>query len=415
MKLAIICIGDELLKGSTLNTNLAYMGSRLLEAGIQPVFSAEVPDSSEGIMHALEQAFKHADWVITSGGLGPTADDVTKEYIARFLGYRLEENGDVAVSIVQYWKERHDGDEMPTRVLNQSLVPENADVLRNRFGTAPGLVIRTGEDHPRFPNKNVVMLPGPPGELEPMFSASVLPLLKKEAEPRIYSKCFLVCGTGESDVEERMLPIIDRNPGLLTAYCASAQYVKLFLKSASCDALGKAMREVKSVFGHELLSDRVESLPEEVLRLLRENGDTLATAESCTGGLIAKMITDIPGASDVYLGSVVSYANTIKESMLGVESKTLADHGAVSPETAREMVQGIARRFQVSAAVATTGIAGPDGGTPEKPVGLVYAGIIYHDRCEVFELHLHRSRQQIRDRAACEVLNRLRLMILGKL
>jgi len=304
---------------------------------------------------------------------------------------------------------------MPSRILNQSLVPEDAEILYNRYGTAPGLIIRTGETHDEFPNKNVIMLPGPPGELEPMFSRSVIPILKKERKQQIYSKCFYVCGIGESAVEDRMLYTIDRNPGVSVAYCASAQYVKLFIKSFSSEILGNVIRDIRAIFANELLPDRAESLAEEVLHLLRKNEDTLATAESCTGGLISKMITDIPGSSDVFQGSVVSYANRIKESILGVSPDTLQKFGAVSPETAKEMVLGLAEKFQVSAAVAATGIAGPDGGTPEKPVGLVYVGIFYQGRCEIFKLFLQRSREQIRERAACEALNRLRLMILGKI
>ena len=415
MKLAVICIGDELLKGAVLNTNLAYMASSLLENGIQVQFSAEVQDTREGIVRALEKAFEQADWVITSGGLGPTADDVTKEYIAAYLGYRLEENGEVAVSIMQYWRERHGDVEMPTRILNQSLVPENALILRNRYGTAPGLLIRMDESHPRFPGKNIIMLPGPPDELEPMFKNSVLPVLKKEVQNRIYSKCFYICGIGESFVEERMLPVLNRNPGLSAAYCASAGLVKLFLKSASCEILSEGLRAVRKEFAGEMLSDSVSSPAEEILQLLREKGETLATAESCTGGLIAKMITDIPGASDVYQGSAVSYANRIKESILGVKKEALEAHGAVSAETAEEMVRGLARNFDVTAAIATTGIAGPDGGTPEKPVGLVYVGLMYRERCEILELHLSRSRQQIRERAAAQALIRLRQMILEEL
>ena len=305
MKIAVICVGDELLKGSTLNTNLAYMGSRLLETGIQILFSAEVADARESILAALEKAFEHADWVILSGGLGPTADDVTKEYVASFLGYPLVEDGEVAVSLMRYWKERHD-EEIPSRVLNQALVPENADVLPNRFGTAPGLLIRTGEIHPRFPGKNIVLLPGPPGELEPMFDSCVLPLLKKEMTQPVYSKCLYVCGVGESSVEERMLPILDRNPGLSAAYCATPAFVKLFLKSLSCEQMGRALQDVRAGFAHELLSGSCTTLQEEVLQLLRERGETLASAESCTGGLIAKMITDISGSSDVFMGGVVS-------------------------------------------------------------------------------------------------------------
>lgn len=412
MKIALLCIGDELLKGATVNTNLAFLGSQLLEHGLLIDFCLEVADEGKAIVEALDEAMKRADLVLTSGGLGPTADDMTKEFIARRLNAPLEQDGATVVAIRRYWKVRHNG-EPSSRILNQSLVPKGASVIANHNGTAPGLLMKTSESDP-FPGRTIIMMPGPPGEIRPMFENDVLPLILKSADVRSHTKLFFVCGPGESEIEDRMLPILAKTHPLSVAYCATHQYVKLFLNSSDMDTLGGAISAVRNEFGDQLLRDGSAGPHEDVVRLLREQKLTLATAESCTGGLVAKMVTDVSGASDVFLGAVVSYANRIKEEALGVRAETLKDFGAVSAETAREMVEGIASRFRADTAIALTGVAGPNGGTPEKPVGLVYAAVKCLDRCEVYDFHLTRSREQIRERAAAKALDMLRRMLLDR-
>lgn len=411
MKVAVICIGDELLRGSTINTNLAFIGETLMEEGIKITFSIEVPDKKEEILEALEVAMEKADIIITSGGLGPTADDVTKEFVAQRVGLRLIQNGEAAVAIMKYWKTLHLG-EMPPRIMNQSLVPEGAEVLHNKCGTAPGLVMRTG-DSDKFPGRTLILLPGPPSELQPMFMEYVVKLLKARRKTIIHTKLFRISGIGESMIEERMLPIIASCHPLSVAYCASPELVKLFLNSENSEVLGHAIREVRKIFRKELLSDTSETLAEEVLAILEERGETLASAESCTGGLVAKLLTDVPGCSKVFKGSVVAYSNEIKENILGVSSGTLSKYGAVSAECAEELVKGVAERLGTNVAIATTGIAGPDGGTPEKPVGMVFIAVKYQNKIIVKELILRRSRSQIRERAAAKALNLLRQMALG--
>lgn len=410
MKIALLCVGDELLKGATINTNLAYLGNKLLENGLLIDFSIELKDGGDDIIDALDEALKRADVVLTSGGLGPTADDMTKEYIARRLKMPLEEDGGTVFAIRKYWKTRHCGE--PTgRVLNQSLVPKGATVIPNRNGTAPGLILTTPADDP-YPGKTIIMMPGPPGEIRPMFESDVLPFLLEKSEQRSHTKMFYVCGIGESEIEERMLPVIARTHPLSVAYCATHEFVKLFLNSSDMDILSHVVTQVRDEFGDLLLMDGSTGPAYDTVKQLRRMGLTLATAESCTGGLAAKMITDVPGASDVFMGSVVSYANRIKESALGVKSTTLEDFGAVSRETALEMVNGIAERFGVDCAISLTGIAGPGGGTPDKPVGLVYCGVKCCDKTEILEFRLTRSREQIRERAAAKALDHLRRMLL---
>ena len=414
MKTALICIGDELLKGSVVNTNMAFIGSRMLELGEILTCSIEVADTEEAILSALEKAFEHAEIVITSGGLGPTADDVTKECIARRLKRPLEQNGEAAVNIVRHWRMRSTKEEMPPRIMNQALVPAGAEVINNRRGTAPGLILKTPADD-RFPNRTIIMLPGPPNELEGMFDEEVMPYLAKCGASGVKSRLFHVCGLGESFVEEMMLPVINAHHALSAAYCASFQFVKLFLTSRDSATLDSATREVRKIFAGKLLADDSDSLAAEVLMLLRKRNARLSLAESCTGGLLSKLITDVPGCSDVYYGSVTCYDNSAKMALLGVSEETLARYGAVSAECASELVKGASERFGTEAAISITGIAGPGGGTPEKPVGLVYAGVKYLDRTEVFELHLRRSREQIRERAAGQALDKLRLILKGDL
>ena len=401
-----------MLKGSTVNTNLAFIGSKLLENGLTLDFSLEIRDRGAEIVEALDEALARADLVITSGGLGPTADDMTRECIARRFGAALEPDGEAVLAIRRYWKIRHNG-EPAGRIMNQSLVPRGATVLLNRTGTAPGLVMKTPAND-RFPGKTVILLPGPPGEIRPMFEEDVLPLILKLAGDggRVHSRVFYVCGAGESEIEDRMVPVMARTHPLSVAYCATHEYVKLFLLSSNMESLGSAIDAVRREFGPQLLTDGAEGVAWDVVRLLKERSLSVSMAESCTGGLVAKMITDVSGASDVFPGSVVSYANRIKEQILGVKHETLERFGAVSPQTAREMADGAVRVFGTDCSVALTGIAGPGGGTPEKPVGLVYVAVRCPDRCEIFELHLSGTRGQIRERAASRALNELRLMLL---
>jgi nicotinamide-nucleotide amidase len=412
-KIAVICIGDELLKGAVVNTNLSSIGVRLLALGVVPVSSVEVPDRREDILAALEFSLARADIVITSGGLGPTADDVTKEYIAERCGMRLEEDGAAALNIMKHWKMRHPSEEIPPRVFNQALVPHGAKILQNDCGTAPGLIVRT-PDTDEFPGRTIIMLPGPPNELCPMMDASVVPFLKKTLKHFTFTREFHVAGLGENIVEERMLPVIARFHSMLSvAYCATAQFVRLFLTTESPEVMESAIQSVQELFAAELLSDDADSLSHEILHLLGERDETLALAESCTGGLAAKLLTDIPGSSHVFAGGVVTYSDASKTSLLGVPADVIRKHGAVSAETARAMADGLANAIPSDAAIALTGIAGPGGATVGKPVGLVFAAIRYRGKTEVFELRLRRTREQIRERAVAGAFFRLRAMILA--
>ena len=406
MKIGVLCIGDELLKGAVINTNLAYMGQRLLEIGVMPELCLEVPDEPHEVVNALEYALAHADFIITSGGLGPTADDLTKQSIAEYLHMPLELDSEAERAVRARWDSLKRGP-LPLNFLNQAYIPRGAKALLNSFGSAPGIYIVSGV-------KRIVMLPGPPSELHPMFDRQLLPILQEQLDARIYTRLFHISGVPESRVEERTIPVIDANPGLSVAYCAAPEFVKLFLKSSSADCLRKAEAMVRKEFAAELLHDSARTVAEEVILLMKERRCALSLAESCTGGLIAKLMTDVPGSSDVFSGGVVSYANQAKRDLLGVSEDTLAKFGAVSAECAGEMLAGAADRFHTDCAIAVTGIAGPGGGTAEKPVGLVYIGVRCFEQTLVREYKFRGSRAQVRERTAAVALNTLRRMLRGE-
>ena len=407
MKVGVLCIGDELLKGAVINTNLAYMGQRLLEIGIMPELCLEVPDEPREVVNALEYALRHADFIITSGGLGPTADDLTKQSIADYLRMPLELDPEAEKAVRARWDSLKRGP-LPLNFLNQAYIPHGAKALLNSFGSAPGIYITAAA------SKRIVMLPGPPSELHPMFDNQLLPILKSVLDRRIYTRLFHISGVPESRVEERTIPIIRANPGLSVAYCAAPEFVKLFLKTSDPDCLLKAEQMVRAEFAAELLHDSSHTVAEEVILLMKERSCALALAESCTGGLIAKLITDVPGSSAAFYGGVVSYANEAKQHLLGVSAETLKKFGAVSAECAREMLDGAAEKFSADCAISVTGIAGPDGGTAEKPVGLVFIGVKCFDQVLVKEYRFRGSRGQVRERTAAVALNTLRRMLLGE-
>ena len=407
MKIAILCIGDELLKGAVINTNLAYMGQRLLELGTMPLLCMEMPDTPQDVVRTLDFALKSCDFIITSGGLGPIADDLTKQAIADYLHLELVLDKDCEKAVRNRWNSLKRG-ELPLNFLNQALIPRGARVLPNHCGSAPGVCITTAR------NKHIAMLPGPPSELHVMFDEQLLPILKENLSERIYTKLFHISGVPESRVEERTVPILEAHKGLSAAYCASPEFVKLFLKSESEACLESAMKAVRMEFAKELLHEGCSSAAAEIVYLLREQKKSLSLAESCTGGLISRLITDVPGASEIYMGGVVSYANAAKEELLGVRQETLQQYGAVSEECASEMVQGAAARFHTECAISVTGIAGPGGGTEDKPVGTVCIGVCCNGKQWIRTFHFSGSREQIRNRSCAVALNTLRRMLNGE-
>ena len=404
MKVALLCIGDELLKGSTVNTNLAFLGERLLRIGIIPELSLEIPDRRDSILKALDYAYSKADTVITSGGLGPTSDDITKDSIAEYFGLPLERNEQIEAHLTAWWQKLHPGP-TPLHWNRQAYFPAGADIIPNRFGSAPGI-------HLERNGKTIFLLPGPPAELHPMFEEGMLELIRKKQKEPVYASLTHVVGIGESIVEERTQPLL--REGISVAYCASPGHVKLFFTSKDEALLNQTTEKARQIFAGEILSEGVSTLPEEILRLLENRKLTLATAESCTGGMISAQLTAIPGSSAAFLGGAATYSNELKQRFLGVRETTLASFGAVSRECAEEMVEGICARTGADAGISVTGIAGPSGGTPDKPVGRVYIGVKLHDKTRIFECNFRGGREQVRNQTVSRALNELRKLLLER-
>jgi nicotinamide-nucleotide amidase len=375
MNIEIINTGAELLVGRVLNTHQQWLCRQLSDLGYEVSRQCCVPDSGAQIQAALGESLARADLVIATGGLGPTSDDLTRDCAARLLGRPLVLHPHTLAWIEQYFASRKR--RMPASARVQAMVPEGATVLPNPNGTAPGLALRAGGE-----GKWLILLPGPPRELRPMFSASVVPFLLREFPLRIQFVCrtLKTTGEGESVVEEKIAgplqPLI--SGGLEIAYCARVGEVDVRL-AARGPAAGALVAEgeqlVRGLLGPLIFGTDDDSLELAVIRLLTERQETLAVAESCTGGFLAHRLTNVPGASAVLLGGVVTYSNQAKQDLLGVPAQTLQEQGAVSQPVASEMAQGARRLFRAGWALAVTGVAGPGGGTAEKPVGTAFVAL----------------------------------------
>lgn len=394
----ILCVGTELLLGDIVNTNAAYLSRRLAELGIHVYRHTVVGDNPERLRRALDAAFLEADLVITSGGLGPTYDDLTKETVASYFGKSMELHEESLTTICAYFARI--GRTMTQNNEKQAMMPVGARVFPNHYGTAPSLAV-SNEDGSR----TVIMLPGPPGELCPIFEEEILPYLRQRRETVLVSKNIHIFGMGESAVEEKLKDLMTeaRNP-TVAPYCKEGE-VRLRVTAESHDEESAAAlcdemigRIASTEVGAYIYGIDVGTLEQAAIDRLRERGLTLATAESCTGGLIAKRITDLAGCSDVFLGGCVTYSNEAKERLLGVSRETLERFGAVSEQTAAEMARGARERLGADVAVSATGIAGPGGGSAEKPVGTVFVGISTKqgERVRKLSLSAMRSREYVR-------------------
>lgn len=403
----ILCVGTELLIGDVVNTNATYLSSKLAELGISVYYQSVVGDNPERLRTALAEAAARADLIITSGGLGPTYDDLTKETIADVFGRKLVMNDEILHKIETYFSET--GRLMTDNNRKQALIPEGGIVFRNNYGTAPAAGI---EDEAT--GTTVIMLPGPPRELEPLFAEEVMPYLEKRSGRIIYSRNVHILGMGEAHVEDILRPIMESavNPSV-APYCGYGE-VRLRV-TASAESKEKArimcdemIEKIKATeVGSVIYGIDCGTLERAVVEFCSEHKKTLATAESCTGGLIAKRITDIPGSSAVFIGSCVTYANEAKVKLVGVNEETLRAHGAVSAETAIEMARGVRNALGSDVGISTTGIAGPDGGTAEKPVGTVYVGISTEkeDKAVLLKFSPRHERTYIRALAASNALS----------
>jgi nicotinamide-nucleotide amidase len=376
----LINTGTELLLGRVLNTHQQWLCRELADSGYRVSRQIAVPDTLGEIEWAVQEALGRAELVITTGGLGPTSDDLTRDVIAKLLGRSLREDSAVLAHIQNIFERLNRP--MPDRTRVQALVPEGALVLQNAHGTAPGLAMEVPQGP--LPSRTgwLIMLPGPPRELRPMFTDSVLPFLRRVLPARTEFVCrtLRATGIGESVVEARISALLEPlvQAGLELGYCARPGQVDVRLASNSPTAhvlVAEAESIVRARLGPDVYGEGDEELEEALVRLLTHRGETLALAESCTGGCIANRLTNVPGASAVLLAGLVTYSNESKIAFLGVDPETLAKHGAVSQPVAREMAEGAQKRTGAKYALSVTGIAGPGGGTPAKPIGTVYIGL----------------------------------------
>ena len=410
MKAEILAVGTELLMGQIVNTNAQYISSKLPDLGVSVYYHSVVGDNPERLKESLELALKRCDVVITTGGLGPTQDDLTKETISQLCGRKLVLHEESLEDIKAFF--RKIGREMTLNNEKQAYMPENSIILKNNNGTAPGCIIENA-------GKIIVMLPGPPSEMKPMFNDFVFPYFKRKGSYKIESKFLRVFGIGESAMETRIMDLVDRqtNPTIATYAKEGEVTIRVSAKVEQGEdaelLLQPVIDEIRSRTGECLYSDEDKTLDQVAAELLLKNHLTLAAAESCTGGLISQTLTNIPGISKVFMGGAVTYSNDAKEEYLGVRRETLMQYGAVSSNTAAEMADGVRRRLKTDIGVSITGIAGPDGGTPEKPVGLVYIGLATENSVITKELRLLGSRNRIRTITALNVFDIIRRHILN--
>lgn len=410
MTVEIIAVGTEILLGNIVNTNAAYLAEKCAGLGLSCYHQDVVGDNEERLSETIRLALTRADIILLSGGLGPTQDDLTKEAAAKVMGKELYLHEPSQEAIRQFFAERNL--EITENNWKQAMVPEGCIVVENPGGTAPGIIMAEN-------GKHVVLMPGPPGELIPMFERSIMPYLAGLTSGVIYSQTVKICGVGESKAESMVEDLIDAQDNPTIATYAKTGEVHLRVTATAEDEkeakkLVKPMvKELKGRFGnHVYTTDSEVTLEKAVVDLLMANKLTACTVESCTGGMLSARLINVPGVSEVFKSGYVTYSNKSKRRLLGIKKNILLKHGAVSEQIAREMAKTAAALARTDVSVSTTGIAGPDGGTPEKPVGLVYIGCNVCGRITVKECHFHGSREKIRESTVSAALSLMRECIL---
>ena len=406
----LVTTGTELLNGRTVNRHAAVLGDRLRALGLKLVRDTTVPDDIGLIEEAVSSALERVDVVVVSGGLGPTSDDVTREALAQLLNRRIVMDAAALDALRKRFQAM--GRVVTEQQERQAKVVEGAVALSNSVGAAPG-------ERLELDGKVIFILPGPPREFLAVLEQHVLPCLREKAgalKPLV-EKIFLVCGIGESDIVARFEKAGFPPPGIDVAYCAAPGRIEVRLTSADNDedAVNRAAETARPILGDCVFAEERQEMEDVVGRLLRREKATLATAESCTGGLIGHRITSVSGSSDYYLGGIVAYSNEVKIRELGVNADTLNRFGAVSEEVARQMARGVRKRFNSDYGLSVTGIAGPTGGTPEKPVGLVYVAVADKTRAWVRRHCFSSDRSTVKTWSSQMALDLLRRRLQGLL
>lgn len=399
MGVSVICTGTELLRGSTVNTNLAALGQMLTARGAKIDAAFTVGDREADLYGALSNALKLSDTVVFIGGLGPTADDLTLPCAAHFFGLELHIDQELKHKVDEFWARLHQG-HCPKNQYKQAELPEGGVAIANPNGSASGIEF-SAEYGGRM--RHVFLLPGPPTEFVPMVRDHVAARLVELAGAQETVRGFLAAGVGESLASRRVeVALGGSDPAL--AYTANFEGTRVYVGESDPAEAERKFRIVHDALGSDALPEGEFSLAPYLVKMLAFRKLSFGVAESCTGGLIASSVVDVPGASEVFMGGVVAYDNMVKRELLNVPAETLERCGAVSPETAEAMARGVAERLHTDCALATTGIAGPGGGTPEKPVGLVYVAAYRNGKCEVREFRFRGERDAIRMRAVAKGL-----------
>lgn len=396
----IITTGTELLLGQVVNSNARYLAQKLAELGVFVYYQVTVGDNRGRLVEAIREAMGRADVVVITGGLGPTEDDVTREAVAEALGAELVEDEEAAAMIRDFFRRR--GYALAESNLRQARVIRGSRVLANQVGTAPGMIVEAGP-------KVLILLPGPPREMMPMLEEQVLSYLRARMagkERVVYSRTLKLCGIGEASVEERIHDLLRGQGNPTLAPLASLGEVQLRLTAVAANAdsarelIAPVEKEIRRRLGRYIFGADDDTLEGVVGAILRERGITLAVAESCSGGTLSTRLTDVAGSSAYFMLGVVAYDNRWKEDILGVDRQLLETHGAVSREVAEAMARGVRRLAGCDLGLGVTGIAGPGGGTQEKPVGLVYTALASSGGTRVRRDLYWGSRQEIKERSA---------------
>lgn len=412
MTVELICVGTELLLGNIVNTNAAWLAEQCAALGLSCYYQTVVGDNAQRLAGILRTGLERSDILILSGGLGPTQDDLTKETVAQVCARRLTEDVGSLSRIEEYFRER--GLRMTDNNRKQALVPEGAVVVDNDNGTAPGLILEKD-------GKRIILLPGPPNELIPMFEKKIAPYLLSldpDGPSVIYSRTVKICGLGESGVETMITDLEALTNPTVAPYAKTGEvHLRVTARAAEEKEAKKlvkpVVKELERRFGRSVYTTKNEvTLEEAVVKLLKKHDLTVSTVESCTGGLAAGRLVNVPGVSDVFKAGFITYSNKAKRKLVGVKKETLERYGAVSPETAREMAVGAAKASGADVALSVTGIAGPDGGSEEKPVGLVYMACFVCGNVWVERFQFKGNRAKIRESSVAAALTLMRSCIL---
>jgi len=408
-KASIVSIGNELLTGQTISTNAAYLSEKLLSIGITVVSSYTIGDDIDSIVRVLKLASSDADIVLATGGLGPTDDDLTRQAFAKFLGTELQLQNELLQEIQNFFTSR--GRQMSEKCKVQAYIPAGAKAIANNLGTAPGILAKIND-------RLLIALPGVPSEMKQMFEESVLPELQPFAGGQVVVVKKLNCfGTGESNIAELLGQLMQRGRNPLINCTAEHGIITLTIIATAKDKIQaqqmaeKDEKSLRNTLGELVYGTGEQSLAEVVGEKLAQQNMTIAIAESCTGGNLAKLLTDIPGASKYFTYGWITYSNNAKISELGISADLIDKYGAVSEQVAQAMAQQARKKAGTDFAIGITGIAGPAGGTEQKPVGLVYISVDSNSGCETKRFIFSRNRKSIRLRAALTALNMLRLKL----